>query len=403
MKLSKKLTSAFLMAGLVFSAQASDKKVTPGVTDKEIKIGSTGPKSGPAAAWGILYDTMQAYIKTVNAKGGIKGRTINFELLDDGYNPAKTVEQTKILVERDQVAFIFAALGTAPGMSVIKYLNDAKIPQLFEATGFPGFNDPKNFPWTTPANPTYDVEAIAYGQYILKNLPDAKIAILYQNDGYGTSYLDSLKNTLGDKADKMIVAAESYEVTDPTIKAQMLKLKNTGATVLVTIATPKQATQVLQELVGSDWKPVHIMSNPAALREVVFKAVGLENAKGVITIGVTKDLADPKWNNDADVKEFKAFLKANMPANTDPNNLLVQVGYVYAKSLENILGLAGNDLSRENIMKLASNFHFKAPLMLPGVEFNVKPDDLRAYKSVYLVKFDGKVWVPMGDIIKIVS
>lgn len=397
MKLISILSRILLIAGLTFTAQAEDKKPMPGVTDTEIKIGSTAPKSGPAAFYELIFNTLEAYLKEVNDKGGVKGRKIVLEVLDDAYNPAKTVEQTKVLVERDNVSFIFASLGTATGLSVRKYLNDMKIPQIMLSTGFPGFSDHKDFPWTTPGLLTYDVEAMAYADYILKNKPDAKIAVLYQNDGYGQSYLEALKKGLGDKADKMIVAAQSFEVTDPSVKSQMLKLKASGATVLLTAATPKQAIQAMQEIISSDWKPLHFLCLPAAMKNVVFKAVGYENSKGVITGTFLKDVTSPKWEGDADVIEFKKFLTNTFGSDVDPNNFMYQAGFVTGKALVKLLELCGDDLSRENIMKNASNFSYAAPLMMPGIEYKVSPDDFRPFKSLYLVQFDGNSWVQLGD------
>lgn len=397
MKLITKLSLPLLLASLAFAAQAEEKKAMPGVTATEIKVGCTGPKSGPAAHFMTIFNSLEAYLNSINDKGGVNGRKIIFNLRDDGYNPVKTLEQTKSLVENEGVSFIFASLGSQTNLAARPYLNDNKIPQIFLFVGSPVFNDPKNFPWSSGGFLSYDIEAAAYAQHILKNVPDAKIAVLFQNDDYGLVFIEEFKKALGEQADKMIVAQESYELTDPTVKKQMLKLKASGANVLFTIALPKQSTQALQELVGSDWKPLRIMSSQGALREVAFKAVGYENAKGIITAAVFKDVLNPKWQNDPGVVEFKSFVTSNLGKDMDPGSTMALFGFNAGHILEQIIKLCGDDLSREHIMKVASNFSYAAPLLMPGIEYNSTPDDVRPFKSLYLVQFDGESWGPMGE------
>lgn len=391
MKLSKYMMSVALSAALVTSAFAEDAQ-TKDANATEIKIGATAPLSGPAAGYSIAHKVIEAYLKGVK----INGKSVKYIIADDAYNPAKTVEQTKKLVENDGVSIVLASLGSAHGMSVRDYLKGKDIPQLFQFSGAPTFNDPANYPGSTGGMIDIAFEADVLANYVIKNHPDGKIAVLFQNDEYGKYYLHFFKKSLGAKVGN-IVEEESYEVANPTIKAQMLKLENSKADVLLNISTPKQAIQSLQELKGKEWKPLHIMATPAAVRDIVFKAVGFDNAKGVVSVLGFKDPADPKFANDPEMKEYKAFIK-KMGGNVDPSNLLVELGYATAKATESILKKAGNDLSRKNLIKIMTTEKFDYPLLLDGIGVGMTPSDYRTIDSLYVAQFDGKLWKTVGGL-----
>jgi len=342
----------------LFAASATNalaqKKYDTGASDTEIKIGNIMPYSGPASAYGVIGKTEAAYFKKINDAGGINGRKINFVSYDDGYSPPKTVEQARKLVESDEVLFIFNSLGTPPNSAIHKYMNSKKVPQLFVATGATKWNDPTNFPWTMGWQPNYQSEAHIYAKYLLKEKPDAKIAVLYQNDDYGKDYLKGLKDGLGAKASSMIVAEESYETTEPTIDNHIVKLKASGADVFVDITTPKFAAQSIKKTSEIDWKALHILNNVGASLGSVIKPVGFDKSQGIISAAYLKDASDPQWNNDAGMKEFFDFLAKDFPEG-DKLDASVIVGYGVAQTLVQVLKQCGDDLTRENIMKQAAN------------------------------------------------
>src|ERR1700742_4617468 len=310
-------TAAFSTAVIAFAATSggalAQKKYDTGATDTEIKIGNIMPYSGPASAYGIIGRTEAAYFKKINEEGGINGRKINFISYDDAYSPPKTGEQARKLVESDEVLFIFNSLGTPPNSAIQKYMNSKKVPQLFVATGATKWNDPKDFPWTMGWQPNYQSESQIYAKYILKEKPNAKIAVLYQNDDYGKDYLKGLKDGLGAKADSMIVSEESFEITEPAIDGHIVKLKSSGADVFVNIATPKFAAQAIRKVAESDWRPLHILNNVSASVGSVMKPAGYENSQGIISAAYVKDASDPQWNNDPGMKEFYAFMTKEFP------------------------------------------------------------------------------------------
>ena len=322
----------------------------PGVSDTEIKIGNTMPYSGPASAYGTIGKAEAAYFTMVNEQGGINGRKINFISRDDGYSPPKTVEVVRKLVEEDQVLLIFNPLGTPPNTAIRGYLNENKVPQLFVATGADKWNDPKDFPWTMGYQPSYRIEARIYGRYILKELPNAKIALLYQNDDFGKDYLIGLREGLGDKADKMIVATKTYETSDPTVDSQIAALQGSGADVLVTAAIPKFAAQAIRKVYDIGWKPSHFVSNVSSSVGAVMKPAGPEKAIGVISATYGKDPTDPQWQDAPDMKEWLAWMKKYYPAGniTDASNTY---GYGVAYLMVAVLKACGDDLTRENVMK----------------------------------------------------
>jgi branched-chain amino acid transport system substrate-binding protein len=388
-------TGLLLAGGLALAAG----QYGPGASDTEIKIGNTMPYSGPASAYGAIGKTETAYFAMFNEQGGINGRKINFISRDDGYSPPKTVEQVRQLVEQDQVLFLFNTLGTPPNTAIQGYLNDNKVPQLFVATGADKWNDPKHFPWTMGWQPSYRIEARIYGRYILKNLPDAKIAILYQNDDFGKDYLIGLREGLGDKADKMIVAVKTYETTDPTVDSQIVALQGSGADVLVTAAIPKFAAQAIRKVYDIGWKPTHFLTNVSISVGAVFKPAGPEKGIGIISAGYEKDPTDAQWQDTADFKEWLAFMKKyNTAGNVADGNTIT--GYAVAYTLVAVLKACGDNLTRENIMKQAANLHdLKVPMLLPGVTVSTGADDFAPIKQMQLQKFDGETWKLFGDVI----
>ncbi len=371
----------------------------PGASDSEIKIGNTMPYSGPASAYGAIGKSETAYFNMLNEQGGINGRKINYISRDDGYSPPKTVEQVRQLVEQDQVLFLFNTLGTPPNTAIQGYLNDNKVPQLLVATGADKWNDPKHFPWTMGWQPSYRIEARIYARYILKNLPNAKIAVLYQNDDFGKDYLIGLQEGLGDKAGKMIVATKTYETTDPTVDSQIVALQGSGADVLLTAAIPKFAAQAIRKVYDIGWKPTHFMTNVSSSVGAVFKPAGPEKGIGIISAGYLKDPTDPQWQDAPDFKEWLAWMKKyNAGANlADGNNV---TGYAVASTLVPVLKASGDNLTRDNIMKQAANLHdLKVPMLLPGITVSTGPDDFAPIKQMQLMKFDGATWKLFGEVI----
>ena len=387
-----------LAAAIALAAPAlAQKKYDTGATDTEIKIGQTIPLSGPASAYGGIGKVQAAYIRMINEQGGIKGRKINLIQYDDAYNPPKTVEQVRKLVESDEVLLTFQIIGTPPNAAVQKYLNEKKIPQLLASTGATRFTDPKNFPWTIAYNPNYQSEAHIYAKYILQNHPTAKIGILYQNDDLGKDYVKGLRDALGDKA-SMIVSEASYELSDPTVDAQMVKLRSSGADLFYNITTPKFGAQSIKKAAELGWKPVHILDINATPVSQTLVPAGLDNAKGIISVNYGKDPLDPQWNDDAGMKTYKAFMAKYAPAE-DANSGIATYGYSTASLLVHILKQAGDDLTRANIMKQATNINNYVPdLALPGMSTTTK-DDYRINRQFQMMKFDGTRWVLFGPII----
>jgi branched-chain amino acid transport system substrate-binding protein len=383
----------------VSTTALAQKKYDTGATDTEIKIGNIMPYSGPASAYGVIGKTEQAYFNKINAAGGINGRKINFISYDDGYSPPKTVEQARKLVESDEVLFIFNSLGTPPNSAIHKYMNAKKVPQLFVATGATKWNDPKDFPWTMGWQPNYQSESHIYAKYLLKEKPDAKIAVLYQNDDYGKDYLKGLKDGLGAKAASMIVAEESYETTEPTIDSHIVKLKSSGANVFFDVTTPKFAAQAIKKAAEIDWKALHILNNVSANVGSVMKPAGFDASQGILSANYLKDPADSQWDNDAGNKEFLAFLAKDFPEGDKTNNSVV-VGYAVAQTLVQVLKQCGDDLTRENIMKQAANIKdFRTEMLLPGITINTSPSDFAPIDQLQLMRFKGEKWEMFGDVI----
>ena len=394
-------TFSLALAGLaslaITSSALAQKKYDPGATDKEILIGGISPYSGPASAYGTIGKSIAAYFEMVNAEGGINGRKIKFISLDDGYNPAKTVEQTRKLVEQEEVLLLFNTLGTPPNTAIHKYMNDKKVPQMFVATGATKWGDPKNFPWTIGWQPSYQSEAKIFAAHILETKPNAKIAILYQNDDYGKDYLKGFEDGLGDKAKTMIVAKVTYEVTDPTVDSQMVTLKASGADVFFNITTPKFAAQAIKKAAKIGWKPVHYLNNVSSSVGSVLTPAGLANAVDIITTAYIKDPTDPQWANDKGFQDWVAFMKKYLPAGNLADGFNVY-GYTVAQGLVQVLKQAGDNLTRENVMKQAASLDITLPMLLPGVNVKTAADDFYPIEREQLQKFDGKTWVLFGKV-----
>jgi branched-chain amino acid transport system substrate-binding protein len=392
-------SAAFIVLAASSSGALAQKKYDTGATDTEIKIGNIMPYSGPASAYGVIGKTEEAYFKKINAEGGIKGRKINFVSYDDAYSPPKTVEQARKLVESDEVLFIFNSLGTPPNTAIQKYMNSKKVPQLFVATGATKWNDPKDFPWTMGWQPNYQSESRIYAKYILKELPNAKIAILYQNDDYGKDYVKGLKDGLGAKAASMIIAEESYETTQPTIDSNIVKLKSTNADVFFNVTTPKFAAQAIKKMNEIEWKPLHFLNNVSASIGSVMKPAGFENSQGIISSAYLKDTSDPQWKDDAGMKAFDEFLAKYFPEGNRIDGS-VMYGYTVAQGLVHVLKACGDDLTRENVMKQAANIKgLELGGLLPGVKVNTGPNDFAPISQLQLMKFKGEKWDLFGEVI----
>ncbi len=387
-----------LGVGLALVARLAVAADMPGVTATEVKIGHTNPYSGNASAYGTIGKAIAAYFKKMNDEGGINGRKINFVTYDDGYSPPKTVEMVRRLIEQDEVAFLFNTLGTPTNSAIHKYMNQMKVPQLFVATGATKWGDPQNFPWTMGWQPTYQAEGHIYAQYVLKNVPNAKIGILYQNDDYGKDYVKGLKDGLGDAAKKLIVMEQTYETSDPTIDSQIVNLKNSGANVFYNVTIPKYAAQAIKKTAEIGWKPLHLLNNVSNSVGAVLKPAGLQNSKDIVSTFYLKDPTDPSWNNDAGYKDWLAFMKKYYPEG-DLSDLGNVYGYTVAQGLVQVLKQCGNDLSRENVMKQAASIKgLSLPMLLPGVKVNTGPTDFYPIEQEQLAKFDGERWVLFGEI-----
>ncbi|MBV9459307.1 MAG: ABC transporter substrate-binding protein [Bradyrhizobium sp.] len=392
--------TAALALALSATSALAQKKYDSGASDTEIKVGQTVPFSGPASPYATIGKTQAAYFKMINDQGGVNGRKINLIQYDDAYSPPKAVEQVRKLVEGDEVLLTFQIIGTPSNAAVQKYLNGKKVPQLFAATGASRFTDPKNFPWTMGFNPNYFVEGRIYGQYILKEHPNAKIGVLYQNDDLGKDYLNGIKAGLGDKAASMIVAEASYEVSDPTIDSQILKIRDSGADLFFSASTPKQAAQAIKKIAELNWHPVQIVDINATSVGAVLTPAGLEASKGLISTNYGKDPLDPTWKDDPGMKKYFDFMAKYYPEG-DKNSNFNTYGYSTAQLLIQVLQQCGDDLTRENVMKQAASLKdVTGDLALPGMKINTSPTDYRVNKQMQMEKFNGERWELFGPILE---
>jgi ABC-type branched-subunit amino acid transport system substrate-binding protein len=394
------IIAAAVISATTSAAGAADKKYGPGVTDTEIKLGQTSPYSGPASAYSVIAKTQLAYFKMINDQGGINGRKINLISIDDAYSPAKTVEQTRKLVEQEEVAAILNPLGTPTGLAVRKYLNDKKVPQLFVGAGATLWGDHEHFPYSIGFQASYQAETAVYAKYVLTKKPDAKIALFYQNDDAGKDYGNGFKKGLGpDNVKKMVVAEATYESTDPTIDSQIVKLKASGADVLFMHAIPKQAAQAIRKIGEIGWKPeMFFLAATSTSITSVLKPAGFDHSKGIISSYSFKDPNDPQWQKDKDVQDWAAFMKNYFPDGNIQDQLIVY-GYVVAEATVQVLKQCGDTLTGENIMKQAANLDIALPMMLPGIKLKTSPTDYFPVEAMRLERFNGEAWELFGDVI----
>jgi ABC-type branched-subunit amino acid transport system substrate-binding protein len=392
--------AALVAAALASPAVLAQKKYDPGASDTEIKVGNTNPYSGPASAYGAIGRSIAAYLKMVNDQGGVNKRKITWVSYDDGYSPPKTVEMARKLVEQDEVLFLYQTLGTPSNTAIHKYMNAKKVPQLHVATGATKWNDPKNFTWTMGWQPNYQDEAKVYAKHILQTKPNAKIAILYQNDDYGKDYLKGFEDGLGPQNQKMIVAKASYEVAEPTVDSQVLQLKASGADTFFNIATPKFAAQAIRAAYDSGWKPLQYVNNVSASVGAVLAPAGLDKSVGIITTAYLKDPVDKTWANDKAIKDFDAWLAKYMP-DGNRNDINYIYGYTVAHALVQVLRQCGDNLTRENVMKQAASMKdYKIDTLLPGITVTTSDVDYAPLQAVQLQRFDGKQYELFGQVLR---
>ena len=395
------VTSALLLAAMALAATPAfaQHKNAPGVSASEIKIGQTMPYSGPASAYGAIGHSEAAYIAMINDEGGINGRKIDLLSLDDGYSPPKTFEQTRRLVEQEGVALIFSSLGTPTGVVVRKYLNEKKVPQLFQASGATFWGDHEHFPWSIGWQPNYQTEGAIYGHYLLKTKPNAKVAVLYQNDDAGRDYFAGFKAGLGAEAAKrMIVAVQTYETTDPTLDSQIVTLQSSGADVLFDNTTPKFAAQAIRKVYDVGWRPLHFLMSVATSVSAVMEPAGFDKGQGIVTAAYLKDPNDPQWKDDKAMQDWLAFMRKYDPDGNLGDAFNVY-GYSMAQTLVQLLKQCGNDLSRENIMKQAAHLDIDLHMLLPGIKVHTSPTEFYPIQRMRLARFEGKQWVLFGDVI----
>ncbi|KWV52853.1 branched-chain amino acid ABC transporter substrate-binding protein [Bradyrhizobium macuxiense] len=392
-------STAIILLGVSGSGASAQRKYDPGATDTEIKIGNIMPYSGPASAYGVIGRTEAAFFRKVNAEGGINGRKINFISYDDAYSPPKAVEQARKLVESDGVLLIFGSLGTPSNTAIQKYMNTKKVPQLFISTGATKWNDPQNFPWTMGWQPNYQNEARIYAKYILKEKPNARIAVLYQDDDYGKDYLRGLMDGLGDSAASKIVVKDAYEVAEPTIDSHIVKMKSLGADVFVDITTPKFAAQAIRKAAEIGWRPLHLLNIVSSSIGAVIKPAGLENAQNIISVAYLMDPLDPQWKDDPGMKAFDEFLAKDFPGGDRADSFVV-TGYNMAQTLVQVLKQCGDNLTRENVMKQAAGLKdFRTANLLPGIKINTSQIDFAPIKQVRLRRFKGDRWELFGPLL----
>jgi branched-chain amino acid transport system substrate-binding protein len=377
----------------------AQKNYDVGATDTEIRIGNIMPYSGPASAYGVIGRTEAAYFRKINTEGGINGRKVNFISYDDAYSPPKAVEQARKLVESDEVLLIFGPLGTPSNTAIQRYMNAKKVPQLFVATGATKWNDPQTYPWTMGWQPNYQNEARIYAKYILKEKPNARIGVLYQNDDYGKDYLKGLKEGLGDKAASMIIAEDAYEVAEPTVDTHIVKMKSIGADVFINITTPKFAAQAIKKAAEIGWKPMHFLNSVATSVGAVIMPAGFENAQDIISVAYLMDPMDPQWKDHPGMRAFDEFLTKYFPEGNRADNFVV-TGYNSAQTLVQVLKQCGNELTRENVMKQAANLKdFRTDNLLPSMTINTSPTDFAPIKQVQFRRLKGERWELFGPVL----
>jgi branched-chain amino acid transport system substrate-binding protein len=398
----KSLVATYLLAAGFCLANFpvwAESRYGPGVSDTEIRLGNTSPYSGATSPYGTVGKSEAAYFRMLNDQSGINGRRINFISRDDGSSPPKTLEMVRKLIEQDQTLLILSALGTPPNTAIWSYLNENKIPQLFAVSGADKWNDPKNHPWTMGWLPSYRIEARIYARYILDNVSDARIAVLYENDDFGKDYLTGLREGLGASANKMIVAFESYELTDPSVDSQIVRLHSSGATVLLTAASAKMAAQTIRKIHELSWNPTHFLTNVATSVKAVMQPAGPDKAVGVISAGFLKDPTDPQWQETQEYKDWADWMK-KYNSSASSADVLTVWGYSMAQTMAVVLRNCGDDLTRDSVMRQAANLHdLKLPMLLPGITISTSADDFAPIKQMQLMRFNGSNWEFFGKII----
>ena len=397
--MSRRMFIAGLAATACLPIRARAAEDTPGVTATELKIGNTAAYSGPASAYGIIARTEAAVFKMINDQGGVGGRKITYDSLDDGYSPPKTVDQVRRLVEQDQVAFIFATIGTPSNTAIYRYTNGKGVPLIFLGSGANKWGDPQHLPWVMGWQPSYRTEAQIYTRYILKEKPDAKIAILYQNDDFGKDYPAGVRDVLGKDFDTRVVKIVSYETTDATIDSQAVAMQASGANVLITAATPKFAAQTIRKIADLGWKPLHFMTNVSISVGSVVTPAGPENATGMISAAYLKDPTDPSWKDDAGMNQWRAFMAKYMP-DADLTDAGPVFGYGVTMCLWQVLKQCGSDFSRTNIMKQAASLHdLELPVLLPGIKINTSATNFHPIRQMQLTRWTGKHFELFGKVL----
>jgi branched-chain amino acid transport system substrate-binding protein len=401
--LSRRASLALLALGagnvLPRAVRAAGKTDVPGVTDTEIRIGQTIPYSGPASSLGTIGRAAAAYYKMVNDQGGVNGRQINFLSVDDGYSPPRTVEQVRRLVEQDGVLGMFGSLGTAQNLAVQRFLNDRKVPQFFIFSGVARFRDPRAAPWSMGGDLAFVNETKAFARYIQSEVAEPRIAVLYQNDDFGKDHLTGLRAGLGSRAEAAIVRTASFEVTDATVDSQIIQLQSSGANVLLTAGIPRFAAQAIHKMHEIGWQPLHVLGYPAASIPATFKPAGMEASVGIVTAEFVKQPGDPAWVSDPEMLAFLDFMKKYAPE-LDPNDKFSVFGYYHAAAVIKVLGVCGDDLTRENVLnKMTHLDHMTVPMLLPGITMSTTPEDYAAIKQMQLQRFDGTGWVKIGGVV----
>ncbi len=395
------ITRRTILTAAATAAFASTTKAqTPGVTPTSIKIGNTMPYSGPASSYSVIGHTEAAFFNMINDQGGVDGHKIEFISYDDGYSPPKTVEQIRRLVEEDQVDFTFQTLGTPTNSAIAEYMNHKHVPQLFVGSGASKWSDYKKYPWTMGFQPNYRTEAQIYAKYILANLKNPKLGILYQNDDFGKDYPIGVKDILGDDWNKIVVKSVSYETTDATIESQIAELQGSGANVLLVAAIPKFAAQAIRTVYDLQWKPTFFMTNVAISVGTVMQPAGPEKAIGLLSTNYLKDPTDPSWRDDPDMKVWRAFMAKYLP-DGDTTDAATVFAYGVSTTMLGVLQQCKGDFSRTNVMRQAENLHnMENPILLPGIKINTSPTEHRPIKALQFQRWDGKTWVRFGDLIE---
>ncbi|WP_050424477.1 ABC transporter substrate-binding protein [Bradyrhizobium tropiciagri] len=396
--LARTLLPALAGFSLLVGSASAEKQYGPGVSDIEIRIGNIMPYSGPASAYSIMGKTMSAYFRMINDVGGINGRKISFISYDDGYSPPKTVEQARRLVESDEVFLIFAPLGTATNAAIAKYMNTMRVPQLFVLSGASRWGDPEHFPWTIGLQPNYRAEARVYAAHILEQHPNAKIGILYQNDDFGRDYISGLKDVLRDKYDGMVIASMPYETTAPTVESQVVAIKSANPDIFLNIATSKFAPQAIKKIAELNWHPLHIVTNISVSVGAVLKPAGLDNAKGILSAAFQMDVTDPQWDGRPGMQRFRAFMARYYPeANRSEGGPMV--AFIASNALVEVLKRCGDNLTRDNVMKVAANLDIEIDGLIPGIRVKTSQTDFYPIEQVQMMRFTGERWEAFGPIL----